>query len=137
MTERDDIGAYVVLAFGAGLLWMANRPKPRPARKDRDGESCDPLQSPPDGYICVAENGDFVLRREAPKFLGFGPYPNRAAVDEVLSRLGMQNLTEFQMFMSQTTRWNLRTDGVVDADTMQALQEAEELLEAGKWHAGA
>lgn len=134
MANTDDIGAYVVLAFGAGILWMASKPKPRPKRKDHDGEVCDPLEDPPDGYICVAEDGDFVLRREALKFLGFGPYPNRDAVDSVLKRLGMQDLAEFQTFMSQTTRWSLRTDGVVDANSMKALKGAEELLEAGKWH---
>lgn len=136
MADKDDIGPALVLAFGAAALWWANRPKPVKKRKDRDGEACDPLGEVPDGYICVAEDGDFILRREAPKFLGFGPYPNQEAVDDVLKRLGMQDLAEFQTFMSQTTRWSLRTDGVVDANTMRALKDAEELLAAGKWHVG-
>ncbi len=133
--DRDDIGAYVVLAFGLGILWMANRPAPRPKRRDREGEMwCDPLTPPPIGYICVPEGNDFVLKKETPKILGYGPYPNQEVVDSVLNRLGMRSLQEFQIFMSQTTRHALRTDGVADFETMTALKEAEELFEAGKWH---
>lgn len=135
MADRDDIGAYALLAFGVAALWVANKPKPRPKRADRSGESCDPLKESPDGYICVSEDGDFVLRKEQSKFLGYGPYPDRQAVDLVLAQLGMSDLAEFQSFMSQTSRWDLRTDGVIDAATMDALKEAEELFEAGKWRA--
>jgi len=135
MNRDSDIGALAILALGIGALFLANKKKPKSQRKDRDGEICDPLEEPPHGYICVAEDGEFVLRHEAPKFLGFGPYPSREAVNKVLERLGFSDdLTEFQTYASQTSRWNLRTDGVVDADTMSALKEAEELLEAGKWH---
>lgn len=132
--ERDDLGAYAILALGLGALWIVNRPKSKAKPKDRTGESCDPLSKPPNGYVCVTENGEFVLRKEEPKIVGFGPYPSQSAVDEVLNRLGMQSLSEFQTFMSQTTRHALRTDGVADINTMNALKEAEELLEAGKWH---
>lgn len=135
MSKDGDIGALAILALGAGALFLSSRKKPKPPRKDLDGEICDPLEETPHGYICVAEDGDFILRREAPKFLGFGPYPNRATVDAVLERLGFSNdLIEFQTYASQTSKWNLRTDGIVDADTMSALKEAEELLEAGRWH---
>ncbi len=133
--SKDDIVAYTVLALGAGALLLANKRKPKPPRKDKSGDGCDPLEEAEHGYICVSEDGDFILRPEAPKFLGFGPYPNRATVDEVLARLGFSNdLVEFQTFISQTTKWNLRTDGIIDADTMSALKYSEELLEAGKWH---
>ena len=134
MSQNGDIGAFVVLALGVGALILASKKKPKPPREDRSGQGCDPLEEA-DGYICVSEEGDFILRPEAPKFLGFGPYPNREAVNEVLARLGFSNdLSEFQTFTSQTTRWNLRIDGVVDADTMRALEGAEELLEVGRWH---
>ena len=135
MSKDGDIAAYVVLALGAGALLLANKRKSKHPRKDKSGEGCDPLEESEHGYICVAEDGDFILRPEAPKFLGFGPYPSREVVDGVLSRLGFSNnLVEFQTFISQTTKWNLRTDGIVDADTMSALKHSEELLEAGKWH---
>ena len=115
MSKDADIGAYVVLALGAAALLLANKRKPKHPRKDKSGEGCDPLEEAEHGYICVAEEGDFILRPEAPKFLGFGPYPSREAVDAVLDRLGLSNnLSEFQTFTSQTTRWSLRTDGVVD-----------------------
>ena len=134
MSSNSDIGAYVALAIGAGAILLANRRKVKLKRKDRTGDVCDPLEEAPNGYICVSEDDDFVLRPEARKFLGFGSYPDRKAVDTTLARLGFSDdLTEFQTFISQTSRWNLRLDGVVDADTMAALAESEELLEAGKW----
>jgi hypothetical protein len=134
MSEDGDIGALALLALGVGALFLANKRRPKPPRKDRSGEECDPLEEA-DGYICVAEDGDFILRPEAPKFLGFGLYPSREVVNSVLARLGFSDdLSDFQTFTSQTTRWSLRIDGIVDADTMSALKEAEELLEAGKWH---
>ena len=135
MSKDGDIGALLVLALGIGALVLASKKKSKPPRKDRSGEVCDPLEEAEHGYICVAEDGDFILRPEASKFLGFGPYPNRETVNNVLARLGFSSsLSDFQTFISQTTKWSLRTDGVVDADTMYALQESEELLEAGKWH---
>lgn len=135
MSSDGDIGAYVILGLGIGALVLASRKKPKPARKDQAGEACDPLEETPHGYICVAEDGGFILRREAPKFLGFGPYPSRAVVDKVLAELGFSSdIGEFQTYMSQTTRWSLRTDGIIDADTIHALKEADELLAAGKWH---
>lgn len=133
--DSDDIGAYLVLFAGAGLLYAASRKKPKPKRKSRKGEECDPLEKSPHGYICVTDEDGFTLDEEAEKFLGFGPYASLSAVEEMLQNLGFPggDLAGFQRYVSETSQWDLRTDGEIDKQTMLALADAEKLYDAGRW----
>jgi len=130
----DEYGHFVLLGAGLVLLHYATRKKPR-VIEEREGEPCEPGAYAPFGYDCVKVGEGYQLKAEVPKFIGYGPYPNRQAVVDALDRLGFpnENLAGFQRYMTLYSEWGLRTDGNVDRDTMLALREAELMLERNEW----
>lgn len=134
MAVHKEYGHFLILGAGLVMLHYAMKKKPRVV-DDHEGESCEPGATAPFGYDCVHTAEGYQLRAEPAKFIGYGPYPNREAVVDVLDRLGFVNedLSGFQHYMTLRSRWGLRTDGSVDRDTMLALREAEIMLDRSEW----
>jgi len=134
----ERILPFALLAVGVGSLYLATRPKKKKFREDRTGEICDPMDSPPLGYKCKSDDTakHFKLYPETKIRLGYQPFADKKDVDDTIEELGFFNgdVKSFQNFMSQTTKWDLRTDGVIDQETLKALKEAKELLSEGDWH---
>ena len=132
--NKTDIVPVALLGAGLFLIGKAAKKSPRKL-KDRTGETCDPKESAPYGYECGQVVGGWELMEEKGKFLGFGPYNNKAGIDAALRSLGFSdgNLRGFQMYMSLISEWDLRKDGQLDRDTVVALEEAEGLLGRGEW----
>jgi hypothetical protein len=126
----------VLGALGVAALYFATKPE-RGTPKDRTGESCNPDDPVPVGYVCVPnEDGDgYHLEKQANGLVSYAPYPNAQAVNKVLEKLGFEagDLVSFQSHMSNVSRYNLPVDGEPTRETMQALHEAEMLLEQDKW----
>lgn len=131
---RDDLLPLALLGAGVLMLTKASKKAPRNL-KDRRGEECDPKELTPYGYECGQVIGGWELKEEREKHLGFGHYNNQAGIDAALARVGFPdgNLVAFQMYMSAVSEWDLRDDGVLDEDTIIALEEAEGLMDRGEW----
>lgn len=130
----DDIVPIALLGAGVLLLSKASKRGPRKL-KERKGEECNPNDPAPFGYECGQAVGGWELKEERERYLGFGHYNNRAGIDTVLSSLGYPggNLQGFQIYMSMVSDWKLRKDGLLDPDTITALEEADEMLARGEW----
>ena len=134
MSLRDDYAPFALMGAGLFVLGMASKRKPRKAQ-DRAGEPCNPDEPAPFGYQCGQAPGGWKLIEEQGHFTGFGPYINRDAVDDALLSVGFPggNLAGFQGYTSLVYEKNLRTDGVIDRDSMFALREAEMMLSRDEW----
>jgi len=131
-----SVAPFALLIFGVGALYLANHQKPKKKQVDRTGEICDPMGKVPLGYQCVSDGRHFKLYPEGKNRLGYSPFADKKDVDDTIEQLGFYNgdVKEFQTFMSQTTKWNLRTDGFIDKETLLALQDAKDLKKQGVWH---
>lgn len=131
---RDDIVPAGLLIGGLLLMAKASKKGPR-STKDRTGENCDPKEIAPFGYECGQVTGGWELREESTGWLGYGHYRNSEGVNEALMSLGFADgdLKGFQIYMSRISEWDLRKDGLVDRDTIIALDEAESLLRRDEW----
>ncbi len=130
----DDIVPLALLGVGVFMLSKASKRGPR-QHKERKGDECNPNDSAPYGYECGQVAGGWELREERERYLGFGHYNNRAGIDAALASLGYPggNLQGFQIYMSSVSDWDLRRDGLLDPDTITALEEAEGMLGRGEW----
>lgn len=135
MSLSEDYGHFLILGAGLVMLGIASKRKKPRNLEDRSGEKCDPEESAPFGYQCGQVRGGWELMEEQARFIGFGPYTNRQAVDRALDSLGFPNgdLVGFQKHMSLVYAKGLRVDGEVDKETMAALKQAENMLARNEW----
>lgn len=126
----------VLGAIGIAALYFATKPE-KGGPKDRTGESCEPNEPVPLGYVCVPndDGSGYHLEKQKSGIVSYSPYPTLKAVNNVLEKLGFEegDLVSFQSHMSNVSRYNLPVNGEPTRETMKALHEAEMLFEQGKW----
>jgi len=134
MSALEDYGPLLLLGAGVIMISVASKKAPRKL-PDLSGEKCDPKKDAPLGYECAQAIGGWELAPEIEQFVGYGPYVNRKTVDNTLAILGFEHgdLQHFQNYMSMAYGWELRKDGVVDAESMKALKEAENMSARNEW----